>query len=60
MIFTITDHAGRNLAEVNSNQSENGNLSFKMSFRWEIVEQDIPQGERRIPLPPLSNMSIQM
>ncbi len=60
MIFTITDHAGRNLAEVNSNQSEVGNLAFKCSFRWEIVEQETPQGERRIPLPPMSSMSIQM
>lgn len=60
MVFTLTDHAGRNLSEVNSGQSENGNLSFKMSFRWEIIEQEIPQGERRIPLPPMQNMSIQM
>lgn len=60
MVFAITDHAGRNLAEVGAGQSDNGNLSFKMSFRWEVIEQDIPQGERRIPLPPLSNMKITM
>ena len=55
MLFTITDHAGRPLQEVAVGQADDGNLSFKMSFRWEVVEQETPQGEYRIKPPPLLN-----
>jgi len=58
MLFTITDHAGRPLQEVAVGQADDGNLSFKMSFRWEVVEQDTPQGEYRIKPPPLRNQSV--
>ena len=59
MTFAITDHAGRSLAEVNEGQALDGNLSFKLSFRWEVVEQETPQGEYRIRPPPLQNVKIQ-
>jgi hypothetical protein len=58
MVFAITDHAGRPLQEVAKGQASDGNLSFKMSFRWEIIEQDTPQGEYRIKPPPLENVRI--
>jgi hypothetical protein len=51
MTFRLTDHAGRSIAEVAQGQSKNGNLSFKISFRWEIIEQDVPQGEYRVRVP---------
>ncbi len=58
MLFEITDHAGRNLQEVAANQASDGNLSFKLSFRWEVIEQETPQGEYRIRPPPLQNHRI--
>jgi len=58
MLFTITDHAGRPLQEVSQGQAEDGNLSFKLSFRWEVVEQETPQGEYRIKPPPYQSQKI--
>jgi len=58
MLFEITDHAGRRLQEVSVGQANDGNLAFKLSFRWEVVEQETPQGEYRIKPPPLQNQRI--
>ena len=58
MLFEITDHAGRRLQEVSQGQANDGNLAFKLSFRWEVVEQETPQGEYRIKPPPLQNSRI--
>lgn len=58
MLFEITDHAGRRLQEVSVGQANDGNLSFKLSFRWEVVEQETPQGEYRIKNPPLQSARI--
>jgi len=59
MTFQLTDHAGRPLAEVAQGQSADGNLSFKFSFRWSIMEQEVPQGEYRVRNPPDQTMRIQ-
>jgi hypothetical protein len=58
MTFLLTDHAGRPLAEVAQGQSADGNLSFKISFRWAIVEQEVPQGEYRVRPPASESMGI--
>tara|TARA_R110000822_G_scaffold58459_3_gene146318 strand:- start:634 stop:1644 length:1011 start_codon:yes stop_codon:yes gene_type:complete len=58
MLFEITDHAGRRLQEVSVGQANDGNLAFKLSFRWEVVEQETPQGEYQIRPPPLQNQRI--
>lgn len=58
MLFEITDHAGRRLQEVSVGQANDGNLAFKLSFRWEVVEQETPQGEYRISPPPIQNQRI--
>ena len=59
MTFYLSDHAGRPLAEVAQGQSADGNLSFKFSFRWSIIEQEVPQGEYRVRDPPDQAMRIQ-
>lgn len=46
--FTITDDKGRLIQEVADGQAENGNLSFKMSFRWEVLLDDIPPDARKL------------
>ena len=58
MVFAITDHAGRPLPQVSAGQAKDGALAFKMSFRWEVVEQEVPQGEYRIKNPPFQNIKI--
>ncbi len=44
--FTITDDKGRLIQEVADGQAENGNLSFKMSFRYDILVDDLPPTDR--------------
>ena len=46
--FTVTDDKGRLIQEVAQGQSEAGNLSFKMSFRWEVVVDDLPPDSRKL------------
>ncbi len=46
--FTITDDKGRLIQEVADGQAENGNLSFKMSFRWEVIVDDLPPDSRKL------------
>jgi hypothetical protein len=58
MTFLLTDHASRPLAEVAQGQSADGNLSFKISFRWSIIEQEVPQGEYRVRPPASQSMGI--
>jgi hypothetical protein len=58
MTFVLTDHAARPLAEVAQGQSADGNLSFKISIRWEIIEQEVPQGEYRVRPPASQSMVI--
>lgn len=58
IIFSVSDHAGRPLSEVSKGQSQDGNLSFKLSLRWEVVEQDTPVGEYRIKQPTLSSQKV--
>ena len=58
MTFVLTDHAGRSLAEVAQGQSADGNLSFKISLRWSIIEQEVPQGEYRVRPPASQSMGI--
>jgi len=58
MTFLLTDHASRPLAEVAKGQSKDGNLSFKISFRWSIIEQEVPQGEYRVRVPASESMGI--
>ena len=58
MTFVISDHAGRPLAEVSEGQSKDGSLSFKISVRWSIIEQEVPQGEYRVRPPASESMGI--
>ncbi len=58
MTFILTDHASRPLCEVAQGQSADGNLSFKISFRWSIIEQEVPQGEYRVRPPASQSMGI--
>ncbi len=60
MLLTVTDHSGRPLPQVSDGQNLDGNLSFKLSFRWEIIEQESPQGEQPVQLPARKNMQIIM
>jgi hypothetical protein len=46
--FAITDDKGRLIEEVAGGQAKEGNLNFKMSFRWEVLVDDLPPDERRI------------
>ena len=48
--FTITDDKGRLIQEVADGQAEAGNLSFKMSFRWEVLVDDLPPDSRKLNL----------
>ena len=48
--FSITDDKGRFLPEINTGQAEIGMLSFKMSLRWEVLEDDYPSDERKLRL----------
>ena len=46
--FTITDDKGRLIEEVAEGQADAGNLSFKMSFRWEVLQDELPPDEKRL------------
>jgi len=46
--FTITDDKGRLIEEVAVGQARTGNLSFKMSFRWEVLTDELPPDEKRL------------
>ena len=46
--FTITDDKGRLIQEVADGQANDGNLSFKMSFRWEVIVDDLPPDSRKL------------
>jgi hypothetical protein len=46
--FSITDDKGRLIEEVAVGQAESGNLSFKMSFRWEVLVDELPPDEKRL------------
>ena len=46
--FTITDDKGRLIQEVAAGQADAGNLSFKMSFRWEVLVDDLPPDSRKL------------
>ncbi len=46
--FTITDDKGRLIQEVADGQANDGNLSFKMSFRWEVLVDDLPPDSRKL------------
>ena len=48
--FTITDDKGRLIQEVADGQADAGNLSFKMSFRWDVLQDELPPDEKRIKL----------
>ncbi len=48
VVFTITDDKGRLIQEVAEGQADSGNLSFKMSFRWEALVDDLPPSERTL------------
>lgn len=48
VLFTITDDKGRLIQEVADGQADAGNLSFKMSFRWEALVDDLPPSERTL------------
>jgi len=48
--FTITDDKGRLIEEVAEGQADAGNLSFKMSFRWEVLTDELPPDEKRLKL----------
>jgi hypothetical protein len=50
VFFTITDDKGRLIEEIATGQSRVGNLSFKLSFRWEVVEDDHPPDTLRLTL----------
>lgn len=48
--FSITDDKGRLLPEVNPGQAVVGNLSFKLSFRWEVLHDELPPNDQRLKL----------
>lgn len=46
--FSLTDDKGRLLAEVAEDQADFGNLSFKISLRYEVLAKEVETGERRV------------
>lgn len=50
VFFTITDDKGRLIQEVAVGQAAAGNLSFKMSFAWEVLVDELPPDEKRLKL----------
>jgi len=48
VMFSITDDKGRLIQEVADGQAQAGNLSFKMSFRWEVLQDELPPDEKRL------------
>ena len=58
MTLQLTDDKGRLIPEVSAGQASSGNLAFKVTLRWDIMEQEVPDGEYRVPLPQLQNMRI--
>lgn len=60
MTLQLTDDKGRLLPEVYPGQASSGNLSFKVTLRWDIVENDQVEGAFRVPVPQLQNMRIEL
>ncbi len=48
--FSVTDDKGRLIEEVAPFQAQVGSLSYKMSFRWEVVEDEQRPDENRLKL----------
>jgi len=48
--FSITDDKGRFLPEVAPGQAKVGNISFKLSMRWEVLHDELPPNEQRLKL----------
>lgn len=48
--FSVTDDKGRLIEEVAPDQAKVGSLSYKMSFRWEIIEDEDKPDENRLKL----------
>jgi hypothetical protein len=46
--FTLTDDKGRLIPEVAPRQAEEGSLSFKMSFKWEVVVDELPPSDKKL------------
>jgi len=46
--FSITDDKGRLIPEVADGQAQEGSLSFKMSFKWEVVFDELPPSDRKL------------
>ena len=46
--FSLTDDKGRPLQEVFPGQSASGNLSFKMSFKWIVLIDELPPNDRAL------------
>lgn len=40
--FRLTDDKGRPIPEVRAGQAKEGNLNFKISFRWEVLHDELP------------------
>jgi hypothetical protein len=50
VFFSITDDKGRLLPEVNEDQAVVGSISFKLSFRWEVLHDELPPNDQRLKL----------
>lgn len=48
VFLTITDDKGRLLPQVAPGQADVGNLSFKLSMRWEVLLDDLPPTDQRL------------
>ena len=51
VVFSRTDERNRAIAQVAPDQFEEGNMNFKFSFKWDIIEQEEPQGSTKVQLP---------
>lgn len=56
--FSLKDDKGRPIWEVLQGQAQAGLLSYKMSMRFEILEQETPVHEFRTPAPPLRTQQV--
>jgi len=56
--FSLKDDKGRPIWEVAPTQAQAGLLSYKMSMRFEIMEQDTPVHEFRTPVPPMRSQQV--
>jgi len=48
--FSITDDKGRLIEEVADGQSAAGNLSFKMSFKYDVLVDEVPPNDQPLQL----------